>query len=242
MTDRVDDAQAGERRSGARVAVLSSMALSRFLVELATACKSRLGIAVAIEAVGGVDAERRIGDREPFDLAVLAAQAIDRLAASGRVDATSRVAIARSAMAMAVAPGVAPPPIPTADAVRDAVLAARRVAYSTGPSGRHFLDLLARWGIAERLASRLLLAPPGISVASLLARGDAEIGFQQASELMGTAGVAIAGPLPPDIGAITVFSGAVCTAAGEPLRARDVLAYFTSGEAHAAMPRHGLHR
>jgi molybdate transport system substrate-binding protein len=226
--------------AGALITGISSMATSRLLAELCTGSEARTGVRASVESVGGVDAARRGAAGEAFDFVVLAAEAIDDLARGGHVDASSAVTIARSAMAMAVAPGVAPPRIDTAEAVRDAMLAAPRIACSTGPSGRHLLGLVERWGIAARVAPKLVQAPPGVGVASLLARGDAAIGFQQTSELLGVEGVAIAGPLPAEIQAITRFCAAVCTVSAQPATTRELLVWMASGEHEAARARLGL--
>ena len=216
------------------------MAVSRLLAELAPACDARLGVRVDVESVGGVDAARRVEDGEVLDFVVLAETAMDRLADAIRIDPATRVPIARAAMALGVASGITPPRIETALDVRDAVLAAGRVAYSTGPSGQHLLELLDRWAIAGRMAPRIVLAPPGTSVASLLAGGDAEIGFQQMSELIGVAGITIAGPLPADVAMITLFEGAVCATSREPSRVRDVLEFLGSTEHAAPRARRGF--
>jgi len=216
------------------------MAVARWLAEVCVGSEARVSVKVRVESVGGVDAARRVAAGEALDFVVLAQAAIDALARDGHVDPASRVTLARSSMAMAVAEHVDVPAMDTPDAVREAVLGAPRIAYSTGPSGHHLLELLARWGIAERVATRLVQAPPGVSVASVIARGDAAIGFQQASELVGVAGIRVAGVLPAAIAATTAFSGAVCRASRQPSRARAVLAYFVSDEAAAARPRYGL--
>jgi molybdate transport system substrate-binding protein len=135
-----------------------------------------------------------VRDGEAFDFVVLAGDAIARLATEGHVDANSRVDLARSGMAIAIAAGAPRPDVGSESAVRDAVLRARGIAYSTGPSGAHLLALLERWGIGATVVSRLVQAPPGTPVATLLARGDAELGFQQLSEFQHAAGIDIAGP------------------------------------------------
>jgi molybdate transport system substrate-binding protein len=238
MTDTAPSA--AHRRDGTAVAGISSMAVARWLGEVCPGSEARVGVDVCVESVGGVDAVRRVAAGEAFDFVVLAQGAIDTLARDGHVDPASRVTLAHASMAMAVAEHVDVPAMDTPDAVREAVLGAPRIAYSTGPSGHHLLELLARWGIAERVATRLVQAPPGVSVASVIARGDAAIGFQQASELVGVAGIRVAGVLPAAIAATTAFSGAVCRASRQPSRARAVLAYFVSDEAAAARPRYGL--
>jgi len=219
---------------------ISSMAMRHVLAELVRDYETRSGRSVVVEAVGGVDAAHRVGDGETFDFVVLAADAIDRLAARGRVDAASRTDLARSGIAIAVVAGAERPGIGDEPAVRDAVVRARAVGYSTGPSGDHVIRLLKRWGIVADVAPRLVQASPGLPVATLLARGDIDLGFQQLSELLGVPGVDVVGPLPPPIQLATVFSAAVCTAARHVAAVRSLLAFLASPHADAAKRRHGM--
>ena len=195
---------------------ISSMATRRVLAELADAYAQTAGVRVTIESVGGVAAARRVRDGEAFDFVVLAAGAIESLAAAGCVDPRSRVDIAHSAVAIAVAAGAQHPDVGSEAAVRDAMRAARSIGTSTGPSGAHLARLLERWGIAGSIGPRLVQAPPGVPVGTLVARGDAELGFQQLSEMMDMPGVEIVGALPPEIQEVTVFAGAVCSASVRP--------------------------
>ena len=235
MTDRVVDVGTVGPITG-----ISSMAMRQVLAELADAYAQRSGQPVTVVSAGGVDAARRVGEGEAFDFVVLAADAIDRLAAGGRVDPGSRVDLARSAIAMAVAAGTTRPDVSCEAAIREAVLDARSIGYSTGPSGAHLLRLFERWGIAEALAPRIVQASPGTPVASLVANGDVELGFQQLSELMHASGVDVIGVLPAEIQAATVFSAAICTASNHPESARALLAFLASPQAAAAKRRHGM--
>lgn len=216
------------------------MATGRALAALANDYARARGVTVVIESVGGVDAARRVADGEPFDFVVLAADAIDALAGAHHVDADSLVTICESAIAVAVAPGRPLPKLQTADDVRRLIEAMPRVAYSTGPSGRFLLNLLAQWGIAESIAPRLVQAPPGVGVGTLLARGDADVGFQQASELVHVGGIGYAGELPAEIQLRTAFCGAVCTAGTNRANAMEALAWFASPESAATLRNHGL--
>lgn len=216
------------------------MAVRAMLAELARAYTQRSSIEVAVESVGGVDAERRVRDGESFDFVVLARDAIDRLAASGHVDPASRTDLAHSGMAVAQRSGLPRPAVDSEDAVREAILASRKIGYSTGPSGRHLLGLLERWGVAKEMESRLVQAPPGVGVGLLVARGDADIGFQQGSEFMGVDGIEVLGPLPDPIQSTTVFAGAVCRSSAQPAAARDLLAWLASSETGEARRRHGM--
>ena len=195
-----------------RLTGISSMAMRRVLDELTDAYRRQSGQPVAVISVGGVDALRRVREGEVFDFVVLAVDAIEQLSAAGRVDPASRTDLARSPVAIAVAAGAPRPDIASESAVRDAVLRARTIGYSTGPSGAHLDRLFKQWGIADAIAPRIVQAPPGIPVGTLVARGDVELGFQQLGELMHIPGLDVVGPLPPEIQAITVFSAAVCTA------------------------------
>jgi len=189
-----------------------------------------------------VDAAKRVAAGEAFDFVVLAADAIEKLAEAGRVVAGSRADLARSGVAIAVREGAPRPAIDSEDALRNAVLAARSIGYSTGPSGVALQRLFARWGIAGALAARLVQAPPGVPVGSLVARGEVELGFQQLGELMHLEGITIIGPMPPGLEIVTTFSGAVCTTAAAPEAARALLAYVASPAGDAARQRHGMER
>ncbi|MFO1302214.1 MAG: substrate-binding domain-containing protein [Burkholderiales bacterium] len=216
------------------------MAVRALLAELARDYEGRSGTPVKIESVGGVDAERRVREGEAFDFVVLARDAIDRLAASGSVDAASRVDIARSGMAIAIRSGLPHPAVASESHVRDAVTAARRIGYSTGPSGRHLMALLERWGIAADVQPRLVQAPPGVGVGALLARGDADLGFQQASEFLGVEGIDVLGHLPDAIQSMTTFAGATCGGASHRDAAAGFLAFAGSREAAETRRRHGM--
>jgi len=100
--------------------------------------------------------------------------------------------------------------------------------------------LCEKWGLADSVLARALKAPPGVPVATLVAEGDADLGIQQLSELVGQPGVEVAGPLPPEIQAVTIFSAGVSTASAEREAAQAFLTYLTSIEAHDAIRRHGM--
>ena len=220
--------------------VISSMATRQVLAELADACQAATGIAARIESVGGVDAAKRVRDGEAFDAVVLAADAIEQLIDAGRIAPASRVDLVRSGVAVAVREGTPRPDIGSEDAVRSAVLAARTIGYSTGPSGVQLKKLFERWGIADALAARLVQAPPGVPVGQLVAEGKVELGFQQLSELMHLPGITLLGALPPAIQIVTVFSGGVTLAGRQSESAQAVLAYMASAAAAPIKQRHGM--
>ena len=216
------------------------MATRQLLAELVASYQEIVLCDIDIESVGGVDAAKRVQAGEAFDVVVLASDAIDKLIAAGRIDATSKVDLVNSGVAVAVKAGTSMPDITSETAVKAAVLAAKTISYSTGPSGVAVAKLFEHWGITEQIASRIVLAPPGVPVGSLLANGEAELGFQQLSEFIHEDGISIVGPLPPEIQITTTFSAGVCTASRQASTVRDLLAFMTSPDAIPAKLRQGM--
>ena len=166
---------------------------------------------VEIESVGGVDAADRVAAGEEFDLVFLADGALAKLAAGGHVVA----------------------------AVREAIREARKIGYSTGPSGTALVSMIEDWGLSAEVGDRLVQARPGIPVARLLADGDVDLGFQQLSELVGSPGVSVLGVLPQDCAMDTVFSGAIAATSSEPEGAAAILAFLRTDAARdIARSRH----
>ncbi|MFM0550200.1 substrate-binding domain-containing protein, partial [Paraburkholderia sediminicola] len=146
----------------------------------------------------------------------------------------------RSGVAIAVASGAPRPDVVTEAALRDAVLAARSIGYSTGPSGSHLTRLFERWGIADAIAPRVVQAPPGVPVGALVARGDVELGFQQLSELMHLPGIDVIGRMPAEVQIVTVFSAGICTASGKQDVAKAFLSFLASSQCDKARLNQGM--
>lgn len=222
------------------IRVLSSMATRRVLADLAARFQTQSPFRVALESVGGIDAAKRVKAGEALDAVVLAREVIDDLIGVGHIVAGSRVDIAASYVAVAVRAGAPRPDISTGDAVRRAVLSAKSVGYSTGPSGTHLARIFAGWDTANALKDRIIVAPPGVPVATLVARGDVELGFQQLSELIGVDGIEVVGLLPSDIQVVTVFSGGIARTSTQPDAVRALLEFMGSPAAIEIKRQYGM--
>ena len=174
------------------------------------------------------------------DLAILTAEAIDDLMSGGRVVAGSRVDLARSGIGVAVRKGAKRPDIASPEALKRALLVAKSVAHSkSGMSGIYFPTVLARLGIADVMQAKIVIPDPGTPIGEVVAKGDAEIGIQQISELLPVAGIEIVGPLPAALQKITTFSAGVLTAAKEPDAAAALLK-FVAAESPRLLQQKGL--
>jgi len=182
----------------------------------------------------------RLSRGEPVDVVILAAPALDALIAQGRVAAGSRVDLVRSSIGLAVRAGAPRPDIGSVEALRRTLLEAKSIAYSASASGVYYeTELVKRLGIAEQVMpkSRRILSE---RVGTVVARGDAELGLQQMSELLPIQGIDVLGPLPAEVQRVTLFSAGISATAAEPAAARRLIEFFTAPEAVPAIVRSGL--
>lgn len=216
------------------------MATRQLLADLVHAYRQQAGADVDFESVGGVDAAKRVQAGEAFDVVALASDAIDRLIAAGCVVAGTRTDLVRSGVAVAIRAGAPRPDISSEAALRAAVLSARSVGYSTGPSGVALAALFERWGIADEIRARIVLASPGVPVGRLVAEGEVELGFQQYSEMMHLPGIDILGAMPPGCEIVTTFSAGICATSSQADAVRALLAFLSSPAAADAKRRNGM--
>lgn len=226
--------------SSAPLRCISSMATRLLLEELFAAYAQHSGVEVALTSVGGVDAAKRVQAGEPFDLVVLADDALAKLAAAGLVRPDSVRALVHSPVAVAVPAGRPTPDISTEAALRRAVAQAARIGYSTGPSGTALLKLLEGWGLLALLKDHLIQAPPGVPVGQMLATGQVDLGFQQLSELLPVQGITRLGLMPEGAHIISTFSGAVASSSTQPEQAQALLSFLASDAAAVATARQGM--
>src|SRR5580692_2092154 len=230
----------GPRMPERALKLLSSMATRELLIELIAQYERKTGQAVTAEAAGGVDVAKRVRAGEAVDVIVLSNTAIDSLIAAGSLLPESRVDLVRSGVAIAVREGAAEPDVASEEAVKRAVLSAKTLSYSTGPSGVYLEKLFERWGILEEIRGRIVVPPPGVPVGSLVAGGKVELGFQQLSELMSLPGIKVIGPLPAAIQTITLFSGGISPGCERPELGRALLDYMAAPSVASVKQRFGM--
>ena len=190
---------------------------------------------------GGVNAvAKRVADGEVADVVMLPAAQIDDLIKLGKLIADSRVNVATSGIGVAIRAGAPKIDTGSSEGIRKALLAAKTIAYSAGPSGVHMARLIANWGLTDELKAKIVPPIPDVPIGEVVARGDAEIGFQQVSELLPVTGIDYLGPLPADIQEVTVFSAGVHKAAGTTDAARALLKFLTAPEAAAIIRKTGM--
>jgi len=133
----------------------------------------------------------------------------EELIKQGKLVASNPAILAKSGIGVAVRFGAPKPDISSADAVKKSILAAKSIAYSAGASGTYLVSMLQKLGIYDQVKSKVATVKPSEPVGEVVARGEAEIGFHQVSELIHYPGVTFLGALPADLQKVTVFSGGV---------------------------------
>jgi len=161
---------------------------------------------------------------------------IEAFIQAGKVRTGSRVDLVRSGVGVAVKAGAPKPDISSAAAIKNVLLTAKSVAYSTGPSGVYVQKLFEKLGIAEQMKAKAKQTVSGSRVGQYIARGEADIGFQQISELMHEQGIDYVGPLPPDLQNITVYSSGILAVSKEA-EASKAFQVFLAAPAAAPMIR-----
>lgn len=224
---------------GAEIKVMASAAMKEAYLELVPAFERATGHKVVTIWAPSVQMMRRLKEGETVDLVIMSRGSIDELVKLGNIVPESRVDLAKSGVGVAVRAGAPKPDIGSAEALKRALLAAKSIAYSTGPSGLYLAGLFERMGIAEELKPKIRQVQ-GEPVGAVVARGEAEIGFQQVSELLPVAGIDFLGPLPAEIQQITVFSAGRHVGAKEPDAAKALVDFIASPSAVPVIKKTGM--
>lgn len=226
------------------IRVMSSGAFADAYLQLVPQFERTSGhTVITVTTASGTGADsiaNRVQRGEAVDVVIIAAAAIDDLIKAAKVLAGSRVDLARSSIGMAVRAGAPKPDISSVDALKRTLLAATSIAYSGAVSGIYVsTELFQRLGVADQLLAKGRRID-GERVAAVVARGEAEIGFQQISELLSVPGIDYVGPLPPEVQRVTVFAAGVVTASAHPDAARSLIKYLSSPEAAVTLTKSGL--
>jgi ABC-type molybdate transport system substrate-binding protein/sugar lactone lactonase YvrE len=226
------------------VRVMTSGAFTAALLDLKTEFERttphKIVVVTTTMGTGETSIENRLKRGEPGDVVIVNAEALDDFIKQGTVVAGSRVDVARSAFGMAVRAGAPVPDVSTVDAFKRALLAAKSIAYSASVSGTYLsTELFQRLGIADRVLPKSRRIE-GERVGAVVARGDAEVGFQQISELMPVPGITLTGPLPDGVQRVTVFSAGIAAKAPSPAAAKQLVDYLVSPAAAAFVRKSGM--
>ena len=216
------------------------MATRQLLADLSRSFEQIAPWSVEIEAMGGVDAARLVRGGKAIDVIVLASNVMEQLENEGWVAPGTRADIARSGVAIAVRSGLPRPAIASEEDVKRAVLGGGKIATRRARPGIISSASSNAGTSPDWIADRTVEAKPGVPVGGLVARGEADLGFQQLSEFLDVAGIDIVGPLPADIQTMTVFTAGVSTRSAHPDGARAFVAYLVSPETQAVKQQLGM--
>lgn len=223
----------------AEIKVMATAAIQEAYLELVPEFERTTGNKVVTLWVPTVEIMSRLKDGERVDLVIMAADSVDELIKLGKIVPGSRVDIATSGIGVAVRAGAPKPDISSAEAFERTLLAAKSIVYSFGPSGVYLAGLFQRMGIADKLKPKLKQVK-GEPTGAVVARGEAEIGFQQVCELLPVAGIDFLGPLPASIQKITVIAAGLHVAAKQPDAASALVKFLTAPAAAPIIRKKGM--
>jgi molybdate transport system substrate-binding protein len=223
----------------AEIKVMLSAAFKEAYVELVPEFERATGHKVVTIWTPTVEMMRRLKGSETVDLVIIAADSLDELIKLGKIAPDSRIDIVKSGIGVAVRAGSPKPDIGTTEAFKLTLLKVKSIAYSIGPSGVYIESLFQHMGIADELKPKIKQVQ-GVPIGELVARGEAEIGFQQVSEILPVAGIELLGPLPADIQRITIFSAGLHVGAQQPNAAKALVKFFTAPAAVPIIRKKGM--
>ena len=230
--------------TAAEIKVLASSAFRSAYAELIPGFEKATGHKVLTTSGGSMGSApttipNRMKRGEIYDVVIMAGDGLYDLTRNGNIMADSRTELARSTIGVAVRMGATKPDISTPDAVKHALLSAKSVAFSSGASGVYLLGLFERMGIAAEMKAKSKQVS-GEPVAAVVARGEAEIGFQQVSEILPVKGVDYVGPLPNAIQEVTIFAAGITFDALQPQAARALVRYLAAPENAETIRKTGM--
>jgi molybdate transport system substrate-binding protein len=224
----------------AEVKLLASAAVKHAYLELLPQFEKETGHKVTASWSSSPDIQKRVVGGEAADVVVLSDVGTEEFVKQGKLALDTRANFARSGIGVVVRAGAPKPDISSADAVKAAILAAKSVVHSSGASGSYILTMYQKLGIADQVKPKIVPVKTAEPVGEVVARGDAEIGFHQISELIPVKGIDIVGPLPPGLQHITVFAGGAHSETKQPDVAKALVKFLTAPVAVEMLKKHGL--
>jgi molybdate transport system substrate-binding protein len=225
------------------IKVLTSVALTSTMDELAPQFERATGNKLNIGYSLIADIKKRILAGETADVIILSRPVMDDLQKQDKLAPGTIVNVAGTAVAIAVRTGAPKPDISSADALKRSLLEAKSIVYADpakgGASGVSFAKVIDRLGIAEQLKSKTILVP-GAQAADVVAKGEAEIGVGQTSEIVPVAGAQLVGPLPGDLGSVTAFAAGIGAGSKAPEAAKALIQFLTGPTAAPVFTSKGL--
>ena len=224
----------------AEIMILSTNGLKTVVEELGPQFEKATQHKLAVRFAPAAELKAAIEKGAAFDLAILTAAGIDDLIKQGKLAAPTRADVAKSGAGVAIRKGAPKPDISTAGAFKRSLLAAKSIAYvGTGATAANMQKIFERLGIAAEMKAKTRVLS-GISAPAAVAKGEAELGFTQISEILPVAGAELAGPLPPELQIYTIFSAAVGAHAGQAAAARSFLKFLTAPAAGSVIRAKGM--
>ena len=222
------------------IKVIGSPGLRQPYTELVPGFEKSSGHKVMTTWGGVNEVADKVAAGEIADVVLLPVKQIDDLIRQGKLDRANTVVVAKSGVGVAVRAGMPKIDIRSSDSIKKAMLAGNRVAYSTGPSGVHMAAVIKQWGLTDQLKSKIVVTPPNTQVAEVLAKGGADLGFQQVSELLHAPSIQYLGQLPSDIDEITAFAAALHRRAQNPDAAKALIKYLSAPAAAPIIKNAGM--
>jgi len=226
--------------TAAEIKVLAAGATKETILELIPQFEKSSGHKIVATWTGTANIKKRIAEGEVYDLVVVGGPEIDAFIKQGKLVSGSRVDLMKSGVGVAIRAGTPKPNIRSTEELKKALLAAKSIGYSTGPSGVYISNLFERIGITSEVKAKLKQVPSGVAVGSIIANGEAEIGFQQVSEFIHYPGIDYIGPLPAEVQHVTVYSAGIHSGAKDTEPVKALMKFLGSPAAAAVIKYHGM--
>ena len=220
--------------------VVAPNAVKESLAEIAVRFEKDTGRGVSITWGGSEAIAKRIAEGEVFDVIVTTAPGVDRMSADGKLVAGSRTDFSRSAVAVAARSGLPPPDVSSVSALKATLLEVQSIVISSGASGRYLEQLFQKLGVAEQIKHKIRQPPSGAQIGDILARGDADLGFQQVTELMHGRGFQYLGLIPSEVQNYTVWAAGVHRSAPQADAAQAFSRALAAPESGASIRKSGM--